>query len=203
LNFAFLSLLAQYFLDDLYAVNNILSKLQHMTPPKWFDRKFNFDLDNNEYSTIIQRLEKSPLTVLRIIAGVPETALFYQPGGKWSVKEHIGHLCTLEKLWQERIIDIQHNKPELVAADLENKATFEAGFNNWNISTLTRKFSDERDKTLRMLNFVAPEEKNKTSMHPRLKQPMRLIDIAYFAAEHDDHHLKAMHEIIEGSVNRI
>jgi predicted short-subunit dehydrogenase-like oxidoreductase (DUF2520 family) len=29
----------------------------------------------------------------------------------------------------------------------------------------------------------------RTSLHPRLKRPMRLIDLCFFVAEHDDHHL--------------
>jgi hypothetical protein len=28
-----------------------------------------------------------------------------------------------------------------------------------------------------------------TALHPRLKIPMRIVDLAYFVAEHDDHHL--------------
>jgi len=32
----------------------------------------------------------------------------------------------------------------------------------------------------------------KTAWHPRLKVRMRLVDLAYFVAEHDDHHLASM-----------
>jgi hypothetical protein len=32
----------------------------------------------------------------------------------------------------------------------------------------------------------------RTGIHPRLKQPMRLIDMCLFVAEHDDHHLMRM-----------
>jgi hypothetical protein len=35
-----------------------------------------------------------------------------------------------------------------------------------------------------------------TMLHPRLKQPMRLVDHLYFAAEHDDHHLARIWELI-------
>jgi hypothetical protein len=31
--------------------------------------------------------------------------------------------------------------------------------------------------------------------HPRLGTPMRLIDLAYFVAEHDDHHLARLREL--------
>jgi hypothetical protein len=34
-------------------------------------------------------------------------------------------------------------------------------------------------------------------LHPRLKQPMRLVDHLYFVAEHDDHHLATIREMME------
>jgi hypothetical protein len=36
----------------------------------------------------------------------------------------------------------------------------------------------------------------RTLLHPRLKQPMRLVDHVYFVAEHDDHHLAMMYELL-------
>ena len=36
----------------------------------------------------------------------------------------------------------------------------------------------------------------RTLLHPRLKQPMRLVDHLYFVAEHDDHHLAKIWEMI-------
>jgi len=168
-----------------------------MKTGKWFDRKFEFNLSNDQYAALCKRLEQSTMQILQIVAGASDGALVHKPDGKWSVKEHIGHLCILENLWQDRVVEIQRNNPELTPADLENKATFEAGFNQWNISVLTRKFSDERTKTLKLLRSVKEEDKTKTSIHPRLKQPMRLIDVAYFAAEHDDHHLQVIKEILD------
>jgi hypothetical protein len=32
--------------------------------------------------------------------------------------------------------------------------------------------------------------------HPRLKTPMRLVDHLYFVAEHDDHHLARIRELL-------
>jgi hypothetical protein len=32
--------------------------------------------------------------------------------------------------------------------------------------------------------------------HPRLKTPMRLVDHLYFVAEHDDHHLARIWELV-------
>jgi hypothetical protein len=39
------------------------------------------------------------------------------------------------------------------------------------------------------LDQMEPALFSRTMLHPRLKQPMRLVDHLYFVAEHDDHHL--------------
>jgi hypothetical protein len=38
----------------------------------------------------------------------------------------------------------------------------------------------------------------RSMLHPRLQQPMRLVDHLYFAAEHDDHHLACIWELLHG-----
>jgi hypothetical protein len=40
------------------------------------------------------------------------------------------------------------------------------------------------------------EDVFKFSLHPRLKTPMRTIDLFTFVAEHDDHHLAKITEIV-------
>jgi len=39
----------------------------------------------------------------------------------------------------------------------------------------------------------------KSALHPRLKTPMRTMDLFLFVAEHDDHHLAKISEIIKQS----
>jgi len=29
----------------------------------------------------------------------------------------------------------------------------------------------------------------RSTLHPRLRQPMRMVDLAYFLSDHDDYHL--------------
>jgi hypothetical protein len=36
---------------------------------------------------------------------------------------------------------------------------------------------------------LTDEDLDKSSLHPRLMKPMKIIDLAFFVAEHDDHHL--------------
>jgi hypothetical protein len=37
----------------------------------------------------------------------------------------------------------------------------------------------------------------KSSFHPRLKKPMRIVDLFLFVAEHDDHHLARIAELVK------
>ena len=36
----------------------------------------------------------------------------------------------------------------------------------------------------------------RAALHPRLQAPMRLLDLAFFVAEHDDHHLATISELL-------
>ena len=37
----------------------------------------------------------------------------------------------------------------------------------------------------------------RTALHPRLLTPMRVIDLCFFVAEHDDHHLARIWELLQ------
>lgn len=163
---------------------------------KWFDRKFEFDFGPEKYKAVFDKLTNAPRELEVATTDVSEDMLTQKPEGKWSVKEHIGHLIVLEELWRERIFDFEVEKPELTPADLDNKATEEGKFNDYNIADLLQMFGDARQMTLHLLDGITEEELLMTSVHPRLKQPMRLIDHLHFVAEHDEHHIAHIREYI-------
>jgi uncharacterized damage-inducible protein DinB len=168
-----------------------------MTTLKWFERKFDFNFGVEEYNAIYLRLQQGPENLATVLHNISNDAILsHQPGGKWSVKEHIGHLSLLEPLWRTRIRDIAEKKPVLTPADLNNTATAEAGYNQYSISELLWKFEVERKETLLLLNSIDVIHQHYTSLHPRMQQPMRMIDIMYFTAEHDDHHIAVIRELI-------
>jgi len=160
-----------------------------MDNAKWFERKFDFDFGIDKYAAVFNRLQQAPDTLKNKVLHLPEDVLVFKPDGKWSIKEHTGHLSLLEPIWRIRFQDIRAGNAVLTPADLENRATTEAGFNKYTISYLLEKFNYERGLTLALLNSFETLENGRTSKHPRLQQAMRVIDLAYFVAEHDDHHL--------------
>jgi uncharacterized damage-inducible protein DinB len=167
-----------------------------MNTSKWFERKFDFSFGTDEYPAIYQRLQKAPDLLTSILLDIPDHILTHQPEGKWSVKEHTGHLSLLEPLWRTRIHDILERKQALTPTDLDNRGTSEAGFNQYTITELLRKFAEERRMTLSLLDSINVANNSQTSLHPRMQQPMRIIDIVYFTAEHDDHHIGVIRELI-------
>jgi len=62
---------------------------------------------------------------------------------------------------------------------------------------LIYSFSQIRQQTLALLEDIDDETVFKSALHPRLKTPMRTIDLFLFLAEHDDHHLARISELIK------
>ncbi|MDQ3278895.1 MAG: DinB family protein, partial [Bacteroidota bacterium] len=117
----------------------------------------------------------------------------------WSVKEHLGHLTDLEELWWKRLQDFLDGKAELTPADLANTKTTEAGHNEKTLERLLQAFILERQRLLETVYGFDQTTLALTSVHPRLQQPMRLIDSLYFVAEHDDHHIAKISGLLRKS----
>ncbi|HEY4337790.1 MAG TPA: DinB family protein [Puia sp.] len=161
-----------------------------MKQPKWFEREFDLNFGADRYAAIYQQLAGAPERLRQTVAGIREEVLVEKREGKWSIKEQVGHLFIMEPLWRVRFLDIVEQKPTLTVADLNNTATTEAGFNSVAIVELLGRFVTERHETIRLLDGIDAVDLERTSLHPRLKQPMRVMDLAYFVAEHDDHHIR-------------
>ena len=84
-------------------------------------------------------------------------------------------------------------------ADLSNIATDEMNFNTFSLPELISTFTGQRTKTIAFLGDLQENDFTKRSAHPRLQRPMRIIDLMYFVAEHDQHHLNAILNIINKS----
>lgn len=162
---------------------------------KWFDRKFEFTFEQNIFPSIIERLEGTPLRIEHKIIQIPIEQLNVKLEDTWSIQENIGHLIDLEPIWQGRFEDIMNGKKYLRSADLENRKTDFARHNDKEINDLIMEFQNIRKLTLSKLKIISEKEVFKSALHPRLKTPMRIMDLFLFVAEHDDHHLARISEL--------
>ena len=156
---------------------------------EWFKRRFPPQQENGILPGIIERLGGTPARLEEKIRKIGLEKLEARPDGKWSIKEEVGHLIDLEPLWSGRIDDFINGKEELRPADLSNRKTHEADHNQKNIDDLLAEFRKERKILVEKIVNLKDDILQKTALHPRLKTPMKVIDLAYFVAEHDDHHL--------------
>ena len=161
----------------------------------WFERKFNFDYPAAKFPEFVVRISGTPLRIDQLIQGMSDTALKMQYDDTWSILENIGHLATLEPLWIGRVEDISSGKETMREADLSNQATFDANFNRQESKTVIESFRFIRQTFVDMISKLMPDQWEKSSLHPRLKTPMRLVDLCYFVAEHDDYHLARIMEL--------
>jgi hypothetical protein len=170
----------------------------HMMPKTpWLARTFNFEFPISHFACIYSRLQGTLLRIEDLVKVLSEDQLEFKPGEKWSIKEHIGHLADLDELHEARLEDYKNNAPVLRAADMTNKKTYDANHNAYPVSKLMNNFRSSRNLFLKHLESLDETALNRVSFHPRLKKEMRLVDMAFFIAEHDDQHLVCMREIID------
>jgi hypothetical protein len=86
----------------------------------------------------------------------------------------------------------------LSVADTKNRRTHDANHNEVPAAAIVERFGERRLGLVRRMETLTEADVAAVATHPRLGQPMRLIDWAYFVAEHDDHHLAAARQAIAG-----
>ncbi|HRP56993.1 GNAT family N-acetyltransferase [Agriterribacter sp.] len=167
-----------------------------LSPVNWFDRKFDLSFGMELYGVLLERLQSAPKMFIQINETLPEEVGVFRYKNKWTIKENIGHLTLLEPLWQKRFEEIKKSIYEMSPADVSNRATDKMNFNTFSLRELLSAFTGQRAKTINLLNSLQESDLTKRSIHPRLQQPMRIVDLMYFVAEHDQHHLNAVLNII-------
>jgi hypothetical protein len=162
---------------------------------EWFQRKFENDLALEMFPNVLARLRGTPARIEDLLRDVERVVLIRRDEDKWSMQEQVGHLWDLESLWAARLDDYEAGATELHVADLQNRRTHEADHNAHDLAALLAAFRAERMAIMARLEGYDEAFIARTALHPRLRTPMRVIDLCFFVAEHDDHHLARMAEM--------
>lgn len=164
--------------------------------PVWFERKFEFSFPVELWPNLCARLRGTPARLEEVLRGRSREILTRKPQGKWSAQEHAGHLLDLEALWLARVEDYVATSDQLTVADLRNRKTDEADYNARPLEQILAEFRAGRGRSLKRVDELDATLFARAILHPRLKTPMRLVDHLYFVAEHDDHHLARIWELV-------
>jgi hypothetical protein len=163
----------------------------------WFERKFSFDfLPVWMYPNVVERVRGTPARLEELVRSAKPETLTRREDEKWSIQEQAGHLLDLEPLGMNRLDDYEQGRETLHAADTKNRKTHEANHNAQAVASILAAFRAERMEFVRRLDEYDEAFVQRVALHPRLKMKIRVLDLAYFVAEHDDHHLSRISELI-------
>jgi uncharacterized damage-inducible protein DinB len=165
---------------------------------RWFDRQFELGIPVEAFPDILERLRGTPARVEERVRGLDSTALTQRVGDTWSIQENVGHLWVTEALWEVRIDELASGASELHPADLQNRRTDAAGFNDRRLKDVLADFRASRAAIIAKLENFTEAQLATRALHPRLQKPMSAVDLSFFMAEHDDHHLARITEILRG-----
>jgi uncharacterized damage-inducible protein DinB len=163
----------------------------------WIERRFIFDLPLAMFPNVLERLRGTPARIEDRLREVDPDLLRKRYGDTWSIQENIGHLIEVETLWIGRLDDFAGGLNQLRPADMSNRATKDANYNSKNPKEILAGFRQAREEFVRRLEQLPDEAIQNSAFHPRLGQPMRVLDHMVFTAEHDDHHLARVTELIK------
>ena len=166
-------------------------------PPRriWFERKFELGLPPDAFADVLERIRGTPARLEERIMMLPGEAFDRRFGESWTIQENVGHLLDLEPLWAGRLQELLGGDEALRPADLENRKTHEAEHDQTPMDELLAAYRREREAIVRRLDALVPSDLHRTALHPRLLQPMTVVDLFFFVAEHDDHHLARIGEL--------
>src|SRR5581483_4952223 len=161
---------------------------------KWFDRTWSFDLPVAAFDELVQRLGSTADSMTELVAGATDGQLRWHEPDSWSAQRHLAHLDDL------RLHEFLEGAPKLTPADRENRLTWETDHDAAPINVTISRFRAHRDELVKAMSELSEAQIAARAVHPRLGHPLRLIDWAYFVAEHDDHHLAAAKQALTKSV---
>lgn len=163
-----------------------------MKATPWFEREFKFGLPPDMLPFFLERLSFTTLRIEQKVIGVSDSILSKKLDDKWSVKQNTGHLAEVDEIAIKRIDEMLSGISPLSPAVFEPKKDY----NRQTVDEVIQLFKIRRNANIDRYSTLTETDLTKSSLHPRLKVMMNPVDLAMFDAEHDDHHLVRINEIL-------
>jgi uncharacterized damage-inducible protein DinB len=163
---------------------------------RWLERDFAFGLPLSMFPDVLERLRGTPARVEERLEHSPPARLSARPGDSWSIQENVGHLLLVEELWEGRLDDFLAGAEALRPAGYDDSRVDRARFNERPVEELLAAFRVARLRHVGRLAELGPPDAGRMAFHPRLKRTVSVLDMMVFAAEHDDHHLARITQLL-------
>jgi hypothetical protein len=121
-----------------------------------------------------------------------EQALFRDAPREWSIKEVMGHLNDVERVFSYRLLRVSRNDATPLPGFEQNDYVREAGFDTCSLQELIQEF-----EYLRRANMLAIKNMKEDALVYRgtaSGYPVSARALVYMLVGHVDHHLASLHE---------
>jgi hypothetical protein len=163
-----------------------------MKKVEWFQRSFTFGMPVGMLPFYLERLSGTAARMEEKVLNVSDEHLSFKLDGKWSAKENMAHLAEVDEIALKRLDEMVNGISPMSPAVIQPSRNYNAQ----PVAEIIDYFRENRAKNLKRYQQLHESDLIKSSLHPRLKVLMNPVDLAYFDAEHDDHHLVRVSEIL-------
>jgi len=121
-----------------------------------------------------------------------EQALFRDAPKEWSIKEVMGHLNDVERVFSYRLLRVSRNDPAPLTGFEQDDYVREAGFDNCAINDLIQEFEHLRRANILAINNMSEEAVLRRGTASGFAVSARAL--IYMMVGHVDHHMASLHE---------
>ena len=122
-----------------------------------------------------------------------EQALFRNAPNEWSIKEVLGHLNDVERLFSYRLLRISRNDPTPLPGFEQEDYVRAAGFDSDPIKDLIQEFEHVRRANILTIQNMTEESILRRGTASGYTVSARAL--IYMLVGHVDHHLASLHEV--------
>jgi uncharacterized damage-inducible protein DinB len=121
-----------------------------------------------------------------------EQALSRDAPGEWSIKEVMGHLNDVERIFSYRLLRISRNDPTPLPGFEQDDYVHEAGFDNHPLNDLIREFEHLRHANILAIHNMSDEAALRVGAASGYSVSGRAL--IHMLVGHVDHHMASLHE---------
>jgi len=119
-------------------------------------------------------------------------ALFRDAPKEWSIKEVMGHLNDVERVFSYRILCISRNDPAPLPGMEQDNYVREAGYDNYSLGDLINEFEHLRHANIIAIKNMPDSFADRSGTASGF--PVSVRALIYMLVGHVDHHMASLHE---------
>jgi len=121
-----------------------------------------------------------------------QQALFRDAPKEWSIKEVMGHINDVERVFSYRLLRISRNDPTPLPGFEQDDFVREAGFDNYALQDLIQEFEYLRHANILAINNMSEESTLRRGIASGATVSARAL--IHMLVGHVDHHMASLHE---------